>query len=245
MGQRAEGKEPCHVQVTEHLPDPARHPRRRSRHHGAGLAPGHGARPGHPVRRVRVHRRRPGGHAGVQQPRRGARVRAPAPRAGGPRRRSGRPGLARAHRSRARADRRHLGGHRRRRGDRCRLRRRRAGRNAGAVHPRRAGVDRVRRGAVRPPGRGRDHPGAAVRPVQPGLRRPDARAGHRAAPDRQRPSAPPSRQRKRRRPDPMARPSQADGNSDARGSGRPGGCTDPPRAAATENESTDNPEESR
>ena len=46
-------------------------------------------------------------------------------------------------------------------------------------------VDRVRRGAVRPPGRRRDHPGAAVRPVQPGLRRPDARAGHRAAPDRQ------------------------------------------------------------
>ena len=62
---------------------------------------------------------------------------------------------------------------------------RRAGRDAGAVHPGRAGVDRVRRGAVRPPGRGRGHPGAAVRPVQPGLRRPDAGAGHRAAPDRQ------------------------------------------------------------
>ena len=46
-----------------------------------------------------------------------------------------------------------------------------------------------------------------------------------------RPSAPPSRQGKRRRPDPMARPSQADGNSDAR-PGRPGGhhsSSRPPR----------------
>ena len=79
----------------------ARHPRRRSRDHRAGLAPGHGARPGHPVRRVRVHRGRPGGRAGVQQPQGRAGVRAPAPRAGGPRRRSGRPGLARADRPRA------------------------------------------------------------------------------------------------------------------------------------------------
>ena len=106
-------------------------------------------------------------------------------------------------------DRGHLGGHRRHRGDRRRLRRGRAGRDAGAVHPGRAGVDRVRRGAVRPPGRGRGHPGAAVRPVQPGLRRPGAGAGHRAAPDPARPSTPPSRKRRRRRPDPMARPPQA------------------------------------
>src|SRR5580704_3548248 len=175
-------KEHCHVQVTERLPGPARHPRHRSWHHGAGLAPGHGARPGHPVRRLRVHRVRPGGHAGVQQPLRWARVRAPAPRAGESRGRSGRPDLARAHSSRARADRRHLGVHRRRRGDQRCLRRRRAGRGAGAVHPRRAGVDRVRRGALLPPGRRRDHPGAPVRPVQPGLRRPDAHAGHRTAP---------------------------------------------------------------
>jgi hypothetical protein len=30
-----------------------------------------------------------------------------------------------------------------------------------------------------------------------------------------------------------------------RGPGRPGGCADPPRATATENQSTDNPEEPR
>ena len=60
----------------------------------------------------------------------GDRVRAPAPRTGGSCGRSGCPDLARAHRSRARADRRHLGGHRRRRGDRRRLRRRRADRGA-------------------------------------------------------------------------------------------------------------------
>jgi len=51
-----------------------------------------------------------------------------------------------------------------------------------------AGLISVAFGVVlcaRPPPHWRDHPGAAVRPVQPDLRNLDDRAGHRAAPDRQ------------------------------------------------------------
>ena len=59
-----------------------------------------------------------------------------------------------------------------------------AGRDPGAVHPRRADHGRVRRGAVRPPRPRRGHPRAAVRPVQPDRRDLDARPGHRAAPHR-------------------------------------------------------------
>jgi len=43
-------------------------------------------------------------------------------------------------------------------------------RDPGDVHPHRAGLRGVRRLAVRPPRRRRAHPGAAVRPVQPGIR---------------------------------------------------------------------------
>ena len=39
----------------------------------------------------------------------------------------------------------------------------------------------------------------------------------------------------------MARLSQADGNSDARGRVGQGGCPDPPRAAVTKNQKTGNP----
>ena len=42
--------------------------------------------------------------------------------------------------------------------DRSRFRQRRAGRDAGRVHPGRPGLHRVRRRAVRPPGRWRAHP---------------------------------------------------------------------------------------
>jgi Short repeat of unknown function (DUF308) len=61
-------------------------------------------------------------------------------------------------------------------------------RDAGTFHPRRPGHHRVRRGAVRPSRRRRAHPRAAVRPVQPDLRRLGAHPRHRAAPDRQVPA---------------------------------------------------------
>ena len=48
-----------------------------------------------------------------------------------------------------------------------RVREHRASRYPGTVHPRRRGLRRVRSGAVRAPRSRRDHPGAAVRPVQP------------------------------------------------------------------------------
>jgi len=48
---RAASEGTCHVQVTEHVPDRARQPGPGGRDHRAGLARGHGARAGHPVRR--------------------------------------------------------------------------------------------------------------------------------------------------------------------------------------------------
>ena len=59
------------------------------------------------------------------------------------------------------------------------------GRDTRPVHSGRPGLHRVRRGAVRPPRHRRHHPGPAVRPVQPDLRRRDARGRHRAAPHRE------------------------------------------------------------
>ena len=192
-----------HVQVTQHVPDRARHPGRGRRDHRAGLALGHGAGAGHLVRRLRVHRRRPAGRAGVQQPQGRAGPRAPAARPGRPGRRGDRAGLAGAHRAGPGADRGRVGDHRRPGRVLRRLRRRRAGRDPGHVHPGRAGHRRVRRGAVRPPRPRRDHPRAAVRPVQPDRRDLDAGAGHRTAPHRQDPARrhTPLR-RKRTRPEP-------------------------------------------
>jgi hypothetical protein len=43
----------------------------------------------------------------------------------------------------------------------------------------------------------------------------------------------------------MARPSQADGNSDARGRAGQGECPDPLRAAAPENQKNDTPRKPR
>ena len=129
--------------------------------------------------------------------------RAPAARPGRPGRRGDRAGLAGAHRAGAGADRGRVGGHRRPGRVLRRLRLRRAGRDPGHVHPGRAGHHRVRRGAVRPPRPRRDHPRAAVRPVQPDRRDLDARAGHRAAPHRQDPAlGQAGNSRKRRRPEP-------------------------------------------
>ena len=80
------------------------------------------------------------------------------------------------------------------------------------------------------PGVGRDHPGPAVRPVQPGLRGLGPGAGHRAAPDRQDHPLRVHRKGEARRPDPVARPSQADGRQ--RCAAGPAGYAGPPRPAA-------------
>ncbi len=59
---------------------------------------------------------------------------------------------------------------------------------AGVIAPERPGVRRVRRRAVRPPRRRRGHPGAAIRPVQPDLRRLPDHNRHPTAPDRAHPA---------------------------------------------------------
>src|SRR5215472_4619934 len=178
-------KEYPHVQVKVYIIDPARRSGRHRRNHRHRLAGRHGCRAGHLVRDLRVHRRGPAGHAGLQQPHRGTGVRASAAGADRPGGRCSRPGLAGPHRAGAGAGRGDLGVRGGLRRDLRRLWQRGDRRHPGDVYRDRADLDRVRGGARRPSRHRRGDPRAAVRPVQPDLRSVGDRHRCPDAPDRE------------------------------------------------------------